>query len=128
MHGLRTDTGWAGCEIVGRDFVDEPPEVADEDTPRQLTVNFGGACAPIFPREVPEAGVRQRLPELGRPNVSHTVALACEREDRVRACEHTPVDLLREMHAEEREGGIRDGIDQTIHEPGRMPSQYVITP
>ena len=115
-----------------------PIEVADPDVRHQLlqgphesrlagrAVHLVGADAPVLARHVPEAGVAQRARELGGPHRAEGVALAREGQHRIRARFHVAVDGAGEVHAEERELGIRYRVDQAAHDRAALGPQHVV--
>ena len=68
----------------------------------------------------------ERLRDVARPHVAPAVALAGERQHGVRADVDPTVDPAREVHAEERVGGVGHGVDEPAHEVPPLRGEAVV--
>ena len=66
--------------------------------------------------EVPERRRAQRVHRLADVDVDPAVALAGECQDRVRTSVHPTVDATGQVHAQEREAGVRYRVDEAAHQ------------
>jgi len=93
-----------------------------------LGIDLGKGGTPVLLGQQAEAAVRRRFPELFQAEIPSTVALAREREDRVRAGPNLTRQLLREVRTEERQLRVRNRVDERANELARSADDRVIPP
>jgi hypothetical protein len=75
---------------------------------------------------VPETAIRERAQGFPDPHRAHRVALAREREHRIRAGLDVAVDGAGEVDPEERETRVRHGVDEPAHERAALRPEHVV--
>ena len=63
-----------------------------------------------------ETGPRDRLVQVGKPQVAPTVTLSGQRQDGVRPYIDAPVDTPREVNSEEGVPRVRDRVDEPFYQ------------
>src|SRR5699024_7607452 len=89
----------------------------------QSGAGLARGCAQVLGRELPEALVAQgpaHVPEVDAPDRAQLplVLLTTQRQERVRPQHERAVDAAREVDAQERVRGIRDGVDEALDDLG----------
>ena len=113
---LRTHAGRRADQVLGADRGDEALQGANERALREGAPCLSEPRAPVLREEAQCARVGQRAGEVARRDVPPAVTLAGEREHRVRAAFDPSADHAREVHPEEGEARIRDGVDESTHQ------------
>src|SRR5580765_1912697 len=125
-HRLGPDARRRGEQVavleLGQDPADAVTEAVGGDRPDHLLE----PGPPVRAGESPEAVVCRDAGQVARVHLAPAVALPGEREDGVGAGMDVAVDAAGEVHAEERERRVRDGIDQSADERGGVGREVVV--
>src|SRR5262249_57986564 len=106
----------AGASRIAPPGGNEPLQRLHERVLVERPVHLVAAGAPVLARHLPEAAIRERPRELARVHLAEAIALARERQDRVRTGLDLAVHGTREVDAEERKLGIGHRIDEPAHD------------
>ena len=123
---LGSDAGRPEPELIVAQLRDVAPELVRERPLREVAPLLGEARPPEPPGEAPEAGVAGDRDDLAEIDVVAPVAVAGEREDRVRAGPDRAVVAAREVDPEEREARVRDRVDEPADERPRVRREPVV--
>ncbi len=115
-HSLGADSGAAAGDVGGLDFGDEALQRGAEELEAEGAADLVAGHGRVADEEAPETGKRERVPQVRDRDVRPAVAFAGEGEDRVGAGLDAAVDKAGEVDAEEREGGVGDGVNEMIDE------------
>lgn len=116
VAGLGAYAGVCGGEVAGLDFGDEFLEGAGEGGFAEGAVDFGVSGFPIFAGKGPEAGPCEGFGKVAWVYVAPCVAFAGEGEDSVWTGFYAASDHAGEVYAEERKGGVGNGVDEVFDE------------
>lgn len=126
--GLGADAGTAGGEVFGLDVGDEAPEGADEGGLAEGTMEFAEAGAPVLAGDDAEPRPGERFPGVAEAEIGLAIGFAGEGEDGVGTAFDAPLDHPGEMDAEERKGGVGDGVDEMSDQAAGFGPNVVFAP
>ncbi len=125
-------TAWArmpqgpGEQVLGTQLGQQVPQLPGVGRLDVIAPDLDGSFAPVTSGEPPEPGPGQGGPGVGRVKTIASIALSREGEHGVRPGGDLAVQVSREVHAEEREPGVRNRIDEGADPALRLGAQAVV--
>src|SRR5215204_493948 len=128
QHRLGAHTGAIGREV--RQLQLRAVAAAELQITRlqQRVHHLQGAGLQVRPNDFAKAAKCHHLAQIAQADRSESVALPRKGEDRVWPHRHVTTDNASQVHAEERQLRVGDGVDQVIDDPVLVGPQPVVLP
>lgn len=126
VQGLSADAGSTGEEVFDRDFGHQLLEGLEEGLLAEGAMHFADARFPELEGHLPEGRVGEGLEEVTGVDLSPGIAMATEGENGVGSGFDAAGDHAGKMDAEEREGGVWDGVNEIPAEGPSLGSESVV--
>src|SRR5579862_3875940 len=125
-HRLGPDARAAGKEVILTQLRNQALQAARETGLAERARHFRPRLERVPPEKAPEPKKCERLYRVACVHYAHAVALASEREHRVRPALDTPCHHPSEMQSEERKKRVWNRIDEVPNEKPPLWSQHEV--